>query len=102
MDQLSVCAPRAKLTPVAITSLSIKRCSAPCKARRVAPPTRVVRAWPSGLDGASAPLAGGQLRDGHSLCGLDVVERFVCQESSAPSVHRIKALNIREGSVVRT
>jgi hypothetical protein len=59
IGQLLVCARRTKLTPVAITSFSIKRCSVPCKARRVAPPTRVVRAWPSGLDGASAPLAGG-------------------------------------------
>jgi uncharacterized protein DUF3667 len=32
------------------------------------PPTRVVRAWPSGLDDASAPLAGRPLRDGHWVC----------------------------------
>jgi hypothetical protein len=58
---------------VAITSFSIKRCSAPCNARRVAPPTRVVRAWPSGLDSASAPLAVRPLRDGHWGLSLDGV-----------------------------
>jgi hypothetical protein len=31
------------------------------------------------------------------LCVLTSLERFVCQESSAPRVHRIKALNVREG-----
>ena len=48
---------------VAVTHSSFELCSAPCKARRFAPPTRVVRAWPSGLDGACAQLAGRQLRD---------------------------------------
>jgi hypothetical protein len=62
-----------------------------------------VRAWPSGLDGASAPLAGGPLRDGHScVCVLRLLQRFVCQESPARCVHRIKGLNVREGSAVRT
>jgi len=51
----------------AITEPSFELCSAPCKARRFAPPTRVVRAWPAGLDGACAQLAGQQLRDGRDL-----------------------------------
>ena len=42
----------------AITQRSLELCSASCKARRFAPPKRVVRAWPSGLDGACAQLAG--------------------------------------------
>jgi hypothetical protein len=43
---------------------SLELCSAACKARRFASTTRVVRAWPSGLDAACAQLAGRQLRDG--------------------------------------
>ena len=42
----------------AITQWSLELCSAPCKARRFAPTTRVVRTWPSGLDAACAQLAG--------------------------------------------
>ncbi len=72
IGRLAVCARRTNADAVAITTLSIKRCSAPCKARRVAPPTRVVRAWPSGLDGASAPLSGGPLRNGHSCGCLEI------------------------------
>jgi hypothetical protein len=48
----------------AITLRSVELCSTPCKARRFAPPTRVIRAWPSGLDAACAQLAGRRLRDG--------------------------------------
>jgi len=42
----------------AITQWSLELCSAACKARRFAPTTRAVRAWPSGLDAACAQLAG--------------------------------------------
>jgi hypothetical protein len=48
----------------AITHPSIELCSAPCKARRFRSAHARVRAWPSGLDGACAQLAGRQLRDG--------------------------------------
>jgi len=36
------------------------------------------------------------------VCVLRLLQRFVCQESPARRVHRIKGLNVREGSAVRT
>lgn len=68
--------------------------------RRFAPPTRVVRAWPSGLDGACAQLAGRQLRVGLRAVRVDA-RRCACQEIARRCVHRITGHNVRDGSAAR-
>jgi hypothetical protein len=63
----------------AITQRSLELCSAPCKARRFAPTTRVVCAWPSGLDVACAPLTGSNCVMA-SLVLRVIFRRLLCQE----------------------
>jgi hypothetical protein len=84
----------------AITQPSVDLCSAPCKARRSAPPTRVPR-WPSGLDGACAQLAGLQWRDGHSLRLESKPGDASVRKSLADAFYRIGGQDVRDGSAAR-
>jgi len=88
----------------AITHLSFELCSAPSKARRFASPTRVparARAWPSGLDGASAQLAELQLRDGHSLRLESKPGDASVRKSLADAFYRIGGQDVCDGSAAR-
>ena len=80
----------------AITQESLELCSAACKARRFAPTTRVVRAWPSGLDAACAQLTGRQLRDGLYV-RLERTRGDACvRKSPAGCVYRIGGHDVRD------
>jgi hypothetical protein len=60
-----------------------------------------VRAWPSGLDGACAQLAGLQLRDGHSLRLESKPGDASVRKSLVDAFYRIGGQDVRDGSAAR-
>jgi hypothetical protein len=59
------------------------------------------RAWPSGLDGACAQLAGLQLRDGHSLRLESKPGDASVRKSLADAFYRIGGQDVFDGSAAR-
>jgi hypothetical protein len=59
------------------------------------------RAWPSGLDGACAHLAGLQLRDGHSLRLESKSGDASVRKWLADAFYRIGGQDVRDGSAAR-